>query len=35
MVRTPGWNVYWRGVEPAVIPDLIREALSLAPDFES
>jgi GNAT superfamily N-acetyltransferase len=35
MVRTPGWNVYWRGVEPAVIPELIREALSLAPDFES
>lgn len=35
MVRTPGWNVYWRGVEPEFIPALIREALSLAPDFES
>lgn len=35
MVRTAEWNVYWRGVEHENIPSLIREALSLPPDFES
>jgi hypothetical protein len=35
MVRTPGWNVYWRGVEHEHIAGLIREALELPPDFES
>jgi hypothetical protein len=34
MVRTPDWNVYWRGVEHEHIPGLIREAISLLPDFE-
>jgi N-acetyltransferase of N-acetylglutamate synthase len=35
MVRTRDWNVYWRGVEHEHIPGLIREAVSLLPDFES
>jgi acetylglutamate synthase len=35
MVRTPGWNVYWRGVEHEHIPQLIREAVEFPPDFES
>jgi NAT, N-acetyltransferase, of N-acetylglutamate synthase len=35
MVRTPGWNVYWRGVEHQHIPELIREATELPRDFES
>jgi GNAT superfamily N-acetyltransferase len=35
MVRTAGWNVYWRGVEHEHIPSLIQEALELPPDFES
>jgi GNAT superfamily N-acetyltransferase len=35
MVRTRDWNVYWRGVEHEHIPSLIREAVGLAPDFES
>ena len=35
MVRTPAWNVYWRGVEHDHIPGLIREALAFAPDFEA
>jgi len=35
MVRTPAWNVYWRGVEHDHIPELIREALAFAPDFET
>jgi hypothetical protein len=34
MVRTPSWNVYWRGVDHDAIPDLIAEALQLPPDFE-
>jgi acetylglutamate synthase len=35
MVRTPRWNVYWRGVGHEHIPSLIQEALALGPDFES
>jgi N-acetyltransferase of N-acetylglutamate synthase len=35
MVRTPAWNVYWRGVAHDHIPELIREALAFAPDFEA
>ncbi|HTV23398.1 MAG TPA: hypothetical protein VMG12_32135 [Polyangiaceae bacterium] len=35
MVRTPVWNVYWRGVEHDVIPGLVREAIALPPDFDS
>ena len=35
MVRTPAWNVYWRGVGHDHIPALIREALAFAPDFEA
>jgi hypothetical protein len=35
MVRTPGWNVYWRGVEHAHIPSLIQEAIALPPDFDA
>jgi len=35
MVRTPNWNVYWRGIGHEAIPALIEEALRLAPDFES
>jgi len=34
MVRTPNWNVYWRGVDHDAIPALIAEALRLPPDFE-
>ena len=30
MVRTPTWNVYWRGVEHDHIPDMIREAMARA-----
>ncbi len=35
MVRTPQWNVYFRGVDHRNIPTLIDEALQLPPDFES
>lgn len=35
MVRTEHWNVYWRGVSHAAIPQLIEEALALQPDFET
>jgi acetylglutamate kinase len=35
LVRTPRWNVYWRGVSHENIPSLIQEALALGPDFES
>jgi len=34
-VRTPKWNVYWRGAAHDAIPELIRTALDLLPDFES
>lgn len=35
MVRTPAWNVYWRGVAHELIPGLIAEAMASAPDFEA
>lgn len=35
MVRTPTWNVYWRGVAHDHIPQLIAEAMASAPDFEA
>jgi acetylglutamate kinase len=35
MVRTPDWNVYWRGAVHEAIPRLIRAALELRPDFEA
>jgi acetylglutamate synthase len=35
MVRTPAWNVYWRGVAHEHIPNLIAEAMASAPDFEA
>ena len=33
MVRLPEWNVYWRGVETARIPDVIEAARARPPDF--
>jgi NAT, N-acetyltransferase, of N-acetylglutamate synthase len=33
MVRLPEWNVYWRGVETARIPELIEAARARPPDF--
>jgi hypothetical protein len=33
MVRLPEWNVYWRGVETARIPDVIEAARQRPPDF--
>jgi acetylglutamate synthase len=35
MFRTPRWNVYWRGMERALIPALIDDALTVPEDFES
>lgn len=35
MVRTPDWNVYWRGAAHEAIPALIRAAIELQPDFEA
>jgi acetylglutamate kinase len=33
MHRAPRWHVYWRGVEPALLPALIEDAEGRAPDF--
>ncbi len=33
MVRLPEWNVYWRGVETARIPEVIETARARPPDF--
>lgn len=33
MVRSSEWNVYWRGVPTARIPDVIEAALARQPDF--
>lgn len=33
MVRLPEWNVYWRGVETARIPEVIEAARARPPDF--
>jgi bifunctional N-acetylglutamate synthase/kinase len=33
MVRLPEWNVYWRGVEIARIPEIIEAARARPPDF--
>lgn len=35
LVRTPKWNVYWRGIDHARIPAVVEEALALPADFES
>jgi hypothetical protein len=35
MVRLPEWNVYWRGVETARIPDVIEAAGARPPDFSA
>lgn len=35
MVRLPEWNVYWRGIEPQRIPEVIEAARSHPPDFAS
>lgn len=35
MVRTPAWNVYWRGIEHDHIPALIQQAMALPADFEA
>ncbi len=32
-VRTATWNVYWRGVEPTRIPDVVEHAIDAAADF--
>jgi acetylglutamate kinase len=33
MVRLPEWNVYWRGIEPQRIPEIIEAARSHPADF--
>jgi len=33
MMRLPEWNVYWRGIEPQKIPDVIEAARSHPADF--
>ncbi len=33
MVRMPEWNVYWRGIETRLIPDVIEAARLHPPDF--
>ena len=33
MVRLPEWNVYWRGIEPPFIPEVIEAARSQPVDF--
>ncbi|HMJ12212.1 MAG TPA: hypothetical protein VK524_12395, partial [Polyangiaceae bacterium] len=33
MVRGPSWHVFWRGVEPSRVPDVVSEALSRPFDF--
>jgi acetylglutamate kinase len=33
MVRGPMWHVFWRGVEPSRVPDVVSEALSRPADF--
>ena len=33
MIRRSAWNVYWRGVQPAAIPELIADAESRPNDF--
>jgi acetylglutamate kinase len=33
MVRLPGWNVFWRGIEPSDIATVIAQAESFPPDF--
>jgi hypothetical protein len=34
MVRRKTWHVFWRGVEPRLIPDLIGDAEARSPDFQ-
>ena len=33
MVRLPNWNLYWRGIPPQQIPNLIAYVEALSPDF--
>jgi hypothetical protein len=33
MVRLPEWHVYWRGVDPARIPEVIAAARARPADF--
>lgn len=33
MLRRPGWNVYFRGLEPERVPDLVAHAEAMPPDF--
>jgi len=33
LVRLPRWHVFWRGIEPALIPNLVEHALAQGDDF--
>jgi acetylglutamate kinase len=33
MLRRPGWNVYFRGLEPERVPELVAHAEAMPPDF--
>jgi acetylglutamate kinase len=33
MVRGPDWHVFWRGVDPSRVPDVVSEALARPVDF--
>ena len=35
MVRMPEWNVYWRGIDPSRIPDVIEAARAHPADFSA
>lgn len=35
MQRAGEWNIYWKGVEPDLLPGLIRDALNRQEDFET
>jgi acetylglutamate synthase len=33
MIRMADWHVFWRGIEPALIPELVDFALAIKDDF--
>jgi acetylglutamate synthase len=34
VLRLPGWHVFWRGIPPRAIPDVVDEALARPEDFD-
>lgn len=34
LVRTPRWHVFWRGLEPLLVPSIVAHAETLGDDFE-